>query len=1044
MKKSAVILALGILLAPVSWVRADEPDAMEFVRGLRARNYPDLALEYLLKLQKTAPPEMANQLALEIAKCWLDLARSKPVASERPALYEQARQKFESFVQDYPNSPEASQAKLEITGIAVLLGKARLARALEQQSPEAKQADALKARTLLEDAAKQLKAAADELDLRLVKYDDAKTEKEKAEKKALQEAKLRAQLDYGINLLNVAQTYLDDGKTETDLARGKRVKEAREAVTKAAQEAEDKKSPVYWLAEAWIGRCMHLDGAPKDARTRLSKIIKSKPTPIPGLEPGRQLAFHFLMLVVPEDPQVQPDGPTEQRQLGEEFLKRFPNAVTTPDGCAVRFLLAENYAKHAATIKKDADKKPWLARAKKLYAEVAQTDNDYTTRARVGRLNVIFAEGGGELGPIAKLPDFDACYVRAQFEDYQKTTDAKNIKDPEKLDKKLKERNQNTVAALERGLKLVETKKSKAPQADLDNATAMLVYMYLITGKYPETVALGEKTISDRRPNRMAANVAMYTLQAYSQMLNDPMKLSEDQEEAIRAKLRDLAKDVVKRWPNELAADLAYHQLGMDLVRKEKFAEAVEALAHVRSNYGSAIHAQYLLAMSALRAETDKVKPPPGKKSYRARALQALKDLPPLPAGADPVTTQLYVEAKCLLAQNLFTATPEELKAFGYPPDKHLEMEKITEPLLQQLPKLTLPSKETAERLRANLTAVDLYAKYGRANTEFAAGHFDKVRAVLDPVVARIKADDKNDPKLRLALLGLALRANIQDGKLDKGLEVLKVLQAAAADNPKEGGINAILQNLAVEMRAQIEALRKKKDKAQLEKSTAGFTAFLDALRKQQQEPSVERRILLARSYASLDKYGEVVKLLDKVDKPVAKPGQDIEKRALDLYKAARLLYVHAQRELKQYPEARKALQEVLELPGGRQNLDALKENAHLLDAEGKPGAAATEWNKLVTMLKKKIKEPEMKAEYFECYFYLTKTYYHYACGKKGADRTAKIKQAAGFIVKLEQAWPHFGSEASEARFLELLNDEDDLKKEYEAKKKDDAKKNGK
>jgi hypothetical protein len=1027
MNKPAVIVAVAIVLAPAAFVGAEEPPALEFVRGLRARNYPDLALEYLLKLQQTAPPEMATQLALEIAKCRLDLAKSEPDAGKRPALYEKARKEFEAFVQKDPKSPEASEAKLEITSIAVLQGKAQLTMALRQQSRDAKFAEAAKARKILEDAAKQLQAAAEELDLRLVKYDDAKTEKEKAEKKALQEAKLRAELEHGITLVNTAQTYLDDAKTETDLKRGAVIKKAREKLEATALEAKAKRSPIYWLAEAWVGRCMHLGAEPNKARSKLEDIItKSVANPIPGRDAGRQLAYHFLILVIPDDPKVNPDPMTEQRNKAEEFSKRFPNAWNTPEGCAIRYLLADNYFKHAAAIKKDADKKPWLARAKKLFTELAQTDNDYTDRARAGKLSVIFAEGGGELGNIAKLKDFEACYVRAQFEDFQKTNDAKNIKDPEALDKKLQERSKHMVEALERGLMLVETKQSKAAQTDLDNATAMLVYMYLVTGKNPEAVKLGEKTARNPRPNGMAANVAMYTLQAYSQMLNDPMKLSEDQEELVRRELRDLAKYVVDRWPDELAADLAHHQLGMDLVRVKKFPEAVAELLRVKPTYGGAIHSQYLLAMSALQAETDTTKPAE-KRTYRERALHALKTLPSLPAQADPVTTQFYVEAKCLLAQQLFT-------------DKqYLEMERITEPLLQQLPKFTLPNKETAQRLRANLTAVDLYAKYGQANTEFAAGHFDKVRAVLDKVVARIKADDlpelKNDPKLRLALLGLALRANIQDRKLDKAQEVLTVLQKAAADDPKAGGLNAILQNLAVEMRAQIDELKKKKDKAQLEKLTTGFTAFLSQLRKQQKDPSLEFTILLGRGYASLDKHEEVVKLLEKIQQPKTKPGQEPDKRALALYTTARLLTIRSLRELKKYAEARRALQEVLELPGARQNLDALKENAHLYEVEGKPGMAAAEWNKLVTQLKKKITVPEMKAQYFECYFYLTRSYYHYGRGLSGAKRASTIKKAAGFIVSLEEAWPDFGGEASKARFMELLNDEDELKKQYDAKK---------
>jgi hypothetical protein len=102
------------------------------------------------------------------------------------------------------------------------------------------------------------------------------------------------------------------------------------------------------------------------------------------------------------------------------------------------------------------------------------------------------------------------------------------------------------------------------------------------------------------------------------------------------------------------------------------------------------------------------------------------------------------------------------------------------------------------------------------------------------------------------------------------------------------------------------------------------------------------------------------------------------------------------------------------------------------MEANKKFGAAATEWNKLLKQLQTRVHEPDMKSRYFECYFHLVRSLYLHGIASK---ESKYIKQAAGLMIKLENAWPDFGGEASETRFREFLAQEKELSEQYNQQK---------
>src|SRR5262249_35069018 len=151
MKPFLAFSALTILVISTIGARGDEPPYLEFVRALRAKGMPDLALEYLQKLSQKPPTDLAPVLPLELAKTRLDLAPVEPDAGRRAAAQKQARAEFEAFVQKNPKRPLAAEANLEIARIVTLQARGLLSRAHGLEGKDQQRVEFLRARIQFEE-----------------------------------------------------------------------------------------------------------------------------------------------------------------------------------------------------------------------------------------------------------------------------------------------------------------------------------------------------------------------------------------------------------------------------------------------------------------------------------------------------------------------------------------------------------------------------------------------------------------------------------------------------------------------------------------------------------------------------------------------------------------------------------------------------------------------------------------------------------------------------------------------------------------------------
>jgi hypothetical protein len=495
-----------------------------------------------------------------------------------------------------------------------------------------------------------------------------------------------------------------------------------------------------------------------------------------------------------------------------------------------------------------------------------------------------------------------------------------------------------------------------------------------------------------------------------------------------------------ERWPKGIAGDIARHSIGLQLLREENFPEAIKKLSLVGPGYGSYPLVCFQIADGCAKAEKASADPIAGDRpgDYGKRKLVALEAMPESALGPDPFTNQIIISGKAMLGRDLF-----RFKRFQ-------QMDDLASNFKEKLDKLRFNDEEDKDRairnqLRFELVDIQLYARYGLAEAAFQANDFARVVAIVDPLVDAVNKSDDSQEKTNLqknqqlgtTLLILALRSNVQLGKIDRTDQVLDTLDKVTG----EGGDSSTntLQLLAFLIRKQIDEQRKKADKDALAKSIKGYTDILDKRVKKQKTITPEFARVLANCYSSMEEHGKAAAELAKVEAPKeARPGSPEEAlhRRIKIELAAELRQTKTPDNLK---KAREIIDAAMagdgKKPGwGRRDLVALKEQGNLLIAEEKYQEAFGAFADLTKRLAKDApKGGAIKENYLECYFQMILSYVRLGMQKAAKDERDKfLRTAAQQIVQLERSWEDFGSEASKKRFTELLTQEAALKEQYD------------
>lgn len=1001
------LLAILVTLSPyplilLSAFGQESPYAedLRFVQELRSRGYTDLARAYLERLTKNAPPAMRQEFALEGALTEMEAANEEPDSSKRIALYTQAREKFQQFLNANPRHPRAAEAKFDIARATTLQGKAQLSRARLEGDLATRVAEGAKARATLAEALKLLQQLPPTPE---------------------------TQLAIALNLIDQSETFLNKGSDRELAESTKLIQEASKSLEPLA--AGDSTSKITWQARAWSGRCLDLLDTPAKAREKFQIIVESSS---PAAQDGKRLARYFNLLAQKEAP--NPKQPLDEYRIkhAREWLRDYPNYKKTPEGYGVQYLLAESLLRESANAKlSPVERKNDAAAARAYLRAIEGTENDFTDRAKALKIEAM-SKLGTFKEPIAKLTTFEDCFARAQYEQMEMNKDVKKYdNDPKQAEAARQKRMDAILEALQAGLKKPDAQK---PSLEVNAARTLLVFYLWEAKKYKDAIALGEAFT--KKQAKYAQTAAIYTLLSYGRLLaereskaGDVSELKNDAEyKTDKERMLAFAKRMEESWPKERAGDLAREEIAVRLLREDQTPEAIKELATITPAYPSYISTQLLLARAALQqAAHEKDKGDPAK--YRTLALNALIHLPEPQPTADMQTYNDFIQAKLLLALE------------WYKEKKLKQVDELLAKLKPQIESWRLDAdaekeKEKRHKFEEGRMQLVLYSTIMQANGDFKAAKYKEVMQRLDPLVDQFNAGQLpqlKDSDLGPGLIGLDLRANVQMNNLERARAAIKALQLLQTEKSAEKGgdsTTAILAQLVGLITQQVEELRKKGDKESLQKAQAGFTTILNDVTGGGKKPTPKLAYQLARCYGGMDEHQKAVDLL----KPFVEETAAADAQAQH---AIQLLLVQEYRQTKNIAQARTLLDEILKGKDGKggwgaKRIDVQQSLVEQLEAEQKYGAAALLCDKYIKQLVRHLDDNKLRDYYFDFYYHLIYCLLKHGQGMNNPDKKAReIHTAAQRMLALEKAQGGFGSDESKKRFDELLEKEADLRQEY-------------
>lgn len=1055
MKKMALMLTLAVTWLALGPVRADDVPHMDFVRALRARNFSDLALDYLERMAKDAgvPADVKAAIPLEKARTRMEQATHEFNPAKRQALYTQARGEFDAFVKAKPNDPYAAEAKFESARILALQGRSQLIKAQRNSEEGAAQAEFQKAHDMFVQAGRELKSA-------LAKLQEVeKGNLPPRVEAAIKTARLQCALEVQLAVMDQASTYEALNKNLEE--RGGLIKDAITELKKL--HGEEAKSPVCWMAKTLAGKgFLELD-QPKEAENEFKVVLAENGQ---YAEPAQRAARYFMFQDAVDARKRKKSE--EIIKLADEFIKLYPSHLKTSEGVFIRFELAKTYENMAKGLMKDpkaapdAKAKEYLEKAEALYTALDEIETEFGDEVGQRKLNVTMLKVGNiDVSNIKGIASFEVAYTIKQ----SLVAKLSKVEKPE-------ERKQTLTKILDVLLRASDLIDAKVPEAKAAEIRGDLAYVYMATGDPYKAVVIGEHLAHSMTHVPKAAAGGAYALQAYAQMAGDP---AADAKSIVTdtERMHRLAIFMEKTWPADPNTDAARHVVGTLLLRppSPNPKEAAAILSRISDGYKpktALTDARWWWADAAKKMLADKNLSEKDKNFYQGQVVKALEGIPEIANDAPSETTTMYVWAKVDLGQVFF-----ENK-------KYDQMESLALTLQKRLPQFKNLDASARKDLGRTVESLVFYAQYGRAAAELKAGKVAEARKLADPILSRItdqvnslkteevesrkaleaaearirvtqgKEKEKaqgdaeeakeryerisrnlsRDAQLMRGLMIVALQASILEENSANCMRLLTSLQKSAGDT--NVGTSVYVQ-IVQEIHKHITELKAglPKTKAQLDKTIVSFMAFLDTVAKKPLTPEII--FFLANAYSSLDKHGEAGQLLAKIPAPT----KDATDKDQQMYKAAQFMSLRELRLGKQYDAALKMLNQILKTEWGPKSNQIDEEKAALFEDWGKFGAAAVAWKDLMAKLLPDVqKKPKVKEAYYIAYYNYIHCLFKY--GQSLDDPKKKqdyIDRAAKAIVKLSETQQDFGGEGMKEKYDQLLNNEPVLKKAVQAAK---------
>ena len=409
------IIAGWLATAPMTCSAAEDLRVIEFLHAMQAKDYNDLAIEYLegLKKGKAMPPELEEIWDLEMAKCLRNHAKSSRVYTPQQAqeCLDKAEKLLNTFIQQKANHPEAVAAMLSSAEFAADRAKEQILQAkLSKDKDIAAKArtEARKfvgtARERFGKAESQYKTKFEAITVPAVpKKNVSKKTKEAHQRAVVQKADAETamlQARYQMALCDYLKAQILEGEVKNrkdpkepkNAERIATLKGAAKMFDNIYQSGRDSNSPMSVFAHAQTGRLQEELGDLDYARDVYEEVMANCPDPRSPADPLDPLYAEVLQYWLGLLRKVRPNDYINE---AERYLRDYRSRFGRMDGYFGAALeLGKAYTDDKIPVPRKADR----AKLSKQWIElVIKTRNPFQQEAQ------LFKSGEKlSVGPVAK------------------------------------------------------------------------------------------------------------------------------------------------------------------------------------------------------------------------------------------------------------------------------------------------------------------------------------------------------------------------------------------------------------------------------------------------------------------------------------------------------------------------------------------------------------------------------------------------------------------------------------------------------------------
>jgi hypothetical protein len=788
----AVAVAVGVSSTGMPSTAYGVEEYDRFLTGLRQRHYFDMALDYL-DLMRNSPllTEQQRQLvSFEEARTYLEAARDVD-HSERDKMLDGARDRFEKFVKEQPDHPQAAGAATQLGAVLVERGRNRVEQALLPSSaPDVKKKLMDEARPFFDQAEKTFTTAQEKFKALLDSFPKfmAPNDPRVAQREAAKGELIKAHMYHAYGLYERSRTY------EKESADWK--KALTTAAEKYGQIYKDYRTLIAGLsARLQEGKCYQELGDVKRALGLFNDLL-GQPDDLKELRPFKASAMYLSLQCWTSDSEKMYELGSIQ---ADEFLKAAANEdEDRPEWLAVRYYGAIAHKLWADSVAKDATGEEAKTRDQNYdkareYAErVATLTNDYQSQARSLMKEL---SGGTADRPIRSFLEAQNRGLDSMNAFSAAAAAVNTITDKAMQDAKLKEADDARNAALAFYRQALSLADENTKIEDKNIVRYYICYLTYTQQKTYEAAVLGEYLLRYYPNSNGAKPAAQIALASYvaeyqanqEKLLNNtgtPVNPEFD-----RQRMYAIASEIAKRWSGDKEADNAWNILLAIAINEKNSAEILKTLGNIRPE-------------SEIRADAE---------MRAGRTLWAL------------YSEQLILD----------DGTPGKMPA--------AEMQKLAaeankildQAMEREKPKIAGPANMSLQHAETQMFLCE--SRLATAQTAKALECIDDPKFGLLPLVrAAAQNPAATVAPIPLESVKLALQAYVLNNKVEEAQKLageLSTLLGAGAGDQQLQLANTYL-NLALRIEKQIDQHRQTKNFDALKQAAKGFTFFLGELVK--------------------------------------------------------------------------------------------------------------------------------------------------------------------------------------------------------------------